>query len=351
MLYRLILKARHHAFDNGWKKSLKATLPTICIGNVTVGGTGKTPHTEMLLRLLSSHKGVAVLSRGYGRKSKGFLIVKPSGSSKEYGDEPLQIARKFPSRTIAVDKDRIEGCAKLKEMGEKMIILDDAFQYRKLQADLNIVLINYSRPVFDDRLLPFGRLRDLPERIFKADMLIVSKCPEDISLEEKFEFSRKLHLTDYDAEKCNALCPNGKHIDLLFSTIKYMPAQMVFPEGDPRYIYSQRIMYLSGIAKDRRLQDHLLSQYHVIKYFEFADHHDFSKKELAKVEKELRKAKACALATTEKDAQRLLSLEYVSPYLKDRLFMIPIEAHLTTQKEENILLDRVLELTDFNKQI
>ena len=349
MLYRLILEARHHAYDKRRKKSQKATLPTICIGNVTVGGTGKTPHTEMLLRLLSSHKGVAVLSRGYGRKSKGFLIVKPSGSSREFGDEPLQIARKFPSRTVAVDKDGIEGCAKLKEMDEKMVILDDAFQYRKLQADLNIVLINYNRPVFDDRLLPFGRLRDLPERIFKADMLIVIKCPEDISLEEKIEFSRKLHLKDFNSETCSALCPNGRHIDLLFSTIKYMPARMVFPEGDPRYIYSQRIMYLSGIAKDRRLQDHLLSQYHVIKSFEFADHHDFSKKELAHVEKELLKAKACALATTEKDAQRLLSLEYVSPYLRERIFMVPIEAHLTSQKEETLLLERVIGLSDFNK--
>lgn len=337
MLYSLILKSRHRAFDKGRRKSMHAVVPTICVGNVTVGGTGKTPHTEMLLRMLEGKKGVAVLSRGYGRKSKGFLVVKPDGSSRDFGDEPLQIARKFPDRIVAVDKDRIEGCSKLKEMGAKIVILDDAFQYRRLRADLNIVLVSYSRPVFEDKLLPFGRLRDIPERIFKSDVIVVSKCAEDISADEKRAFVEGLRLKDYNAEECSALCPDGRKIKVLFSTISYLAPKMVFPEGDPRYIYSQRIMYMSGIAKDRRLHDQLLSRYMILKSFEFSDHHDFSKGELARVEKELRKAKACALATTEKDAQRLTSLPYVSGYLKERLFMVPIEAHLTTPNEEKVL--------------
>ena len=338
MLYRLILKLRDAAYRSGRKKSSRAALPTICIGNVTVGGTGKTPHTEMLLRMLQQENGVAVLSRGYGRKTKGFLIVQPDGSSRDFGDEPFQIARKFPTRIVAVDKDRIEGCAKLKEVGAKIVLLDDAFQYRKLQANLNIVLINYSRPVFDDSLLPFGRLRDLPDRIFDADIIIVSKCPSDITEDEKIAFAQKIHLKNYNQQSCDALCPNGKKIKLLFSTIRYLSPTMLFPEGDPRFIYSQRIMYMSGIAEGKRLEDELLGRYKVLKFFEFGDHHDFSKGELAKVEKELRKAKACALVTTEKDAQRLRSLNYVSSYLKERLFMVPIEAELTTLSEKKVLL-------------
>ena len=344
MLYRLALRLRHHAFDTGRKKSVPSAIPSVCIGNVTVGGTGKTPHTEMLLRLLESREGVCVLSRGYGRRTKGFLKVDPDGSSAAYGDEPLQIARKFPERTVAVDADRAEGCGRLKEMGGKLVILDDAFQHRSLKADLNIVLVNYSRPVFDDRLLPFGRLRDLPERIFKADIIIVSKCPEDITEEEKCEFARKSHLTDYSSSECQAENPYGEKQILLFSTIKYLKPEMVFPEGDPRYIYSHKVMYLSGIAYDRRLHDHLLQNYRVLKSFEFADHHVFRKKELAGIEKELRKAKACPLVTTEKDAQRLRSLPFVSAYLKERTFMVPIQAVLTTETEKKLLLLRLEEL-------
>ncbi len=344
MLYRLALRLRHRAFDSGRRKSVPSAVPSVCIGNVTVGGTGKTPHTEMLLRLLEGRKGVCVLSRGYGRKSKGFLKVDPNGSSAVYGDEPLQIARKFPERIVAVDADRAEGCEKLKEMSGKLVILDDAFQHRSLKANLNIVLVNYSRPVFDDKLLPFGRLRDLPERIFKADIIIVSKCPEDITEEEKCEFARKIHLSGYSASECQAENPYGEKQTLLFSTIKYLRPEMVFPEGDPRYIYSHKVMYMSGIARDRRLQDHLLQDYHILKSFEFADHHNFRKKELSRIEKELREAKACPLATTEKDAQRLQSLPYVSTYLKERTFMVPIQAVLTTEAEEKLLLNRLEKL-------
>ena len=332
MLYRLALKLRHRAYDKGRKKSEKAVLPTVCIGNVTVGGTGKTPHTELCLRLLKDMKGVAVLSGGYGRKSKGFLKVDPEGKVCDYGDEPLQIARKFPERVVAVDKNRLEGCQKLKEdYACSLVILDDAFQHRKLKADLNVVLVNYSRPVFQDRMLPFGRLRDLPERIFKADVVIVSKCPQDISEEEKRELARKLRL-------------EGKGIELLYTYIHYLPPKMVFEEGDPRYIYSQRIIYMNGIARDRRLRDQLSASYHIIEEFNFPDHHDFSRKDLEKIEKAARKAKACAIATTEKDAQRLRSCAFVSDYLKERLFMIPIEARFCSPEDEALFSLRLKEL-------
>ena len=154
MIYGLWLRLRHLAYNKGWKKSFKADVPTVCVGNITTGGTGKTPHVEMLLHYLRvsdkwGYRPVAVLSRGYKRKSRGFQIVKPDSSASFCGDEPLQIARKFHGVTVAVDKDRVEGCRKL---DADIIILDDAFQYRRLIPSLSIVLVDYGRPVWEDKL-------------------------------------------------------------------------------------------------------------------------------------------------------------------------------------------------------
>ena len=202
-----------------WRKAPGAAVPTVCVGNITVGGTGKTPHTELILRLLQEsdrwgNASLAVLSRGYKRRSKGFQIVQRDSTATFAGDEPLQIARKFPAVTVAVDKNRVEGCEKL---GADIIVLDDAFQYKRLHASLNIVVVDWSRPVFDDRLLPFGRLRDLPKRLFEADVVIVTKCPPGIEEQEKAAFAEKLRLHGYDATVCSAFTPVDRRLTLLFS--------------------------------------------------------------------------------------------------------------------------------------
>jgi tetraacyldisaccharide 4'-kinase len=199
--YWLTLKIRHMLFDNGFRKVYEPAVPSICIGNITVGGTGKTPHTEMLVRTLLEDeqwygKNIAVLSRGYKRRSKGFQQVVADGRALDYGDEPLQIKKKFPMVTVAVDKSRRQGCMFLTDpesirtskKGRRciykdfpkadLILLDDAFQHRKVKAKVNIVLVDYSRPIFKDHLMPMGKLRDLPERIASADIVIVSKCPK-----------------------------------------------------------------------------------------------------------------------------------------------------------------------------
>ena len=194
MIYGLALKIRHFFYDKGWKKSFSPQVPTLCVGNVTAGGTGKTPHVEMILRMLIAHwKQPAVLSRGYKRKSKGFQIVPHDGSALQYGDEPVQMARKFPDITVAVDKDRVHGCEQLRGAG--VIVLDDAFQYRRLQPTLSIVLVDYHRPVFKDRLLPWGRLRDLPSRLKKADSVMVTKCPAYLDEEERASWRKHLKLS------------------------------------------------------------------------------------------------------------------------------------------------------------
>lgn len=284
MLHRLILKIRHRAYDRGRKEVHSSPVPSICVGNVTVGGTGKTPHTELLLRMLEELRPklqLSVLSRGYGRKTKGYLDVDPQGKSSDYGDEPLQLSRKFPSVRVAVDEDRVEGCSRLSQSGAQLIVLDDAFQHRRIAADLNIVLIDWNRPVFQDHLLPLGSLRDLPERIFKADALIVSKCPEELSDAEKGAFAVKLHLSDYNPASCTARTPEGRELPLLFTHVEYLPAVPVFPEGDHRYVYSKQAVLLSGIAKDGALKREVQRSYTLMKHFRFADHHEYSKRDVA----------------------------------------------------------------------
>ena len=262
LIQRLILKRAARA----WRKAPGAEVPTICVGNITVGGTGKTPHTEMILRLLQELRPearLAVLSRGYKRKSKGYQQVMTDSTASFAGDEPLQIKRKFPEVKVSVDKNRVEGCRNLVSDGTDIIVLDDAFQYKKLHATLNIVLVNYKRPIFEDSLLPFGRLRDLPSRIADADVVIVTKCPHEMEEDEKSEWRKTLRLD------------GGK--PLFFTTVDYDAHVAVWPgEADPRYNYSKTVILFSGIADDTPLRAYLSDTYKIVDVLKFPDHHKFS---------------------------------------------------------------------------
>ena len=347
MLHRLILKLRHRAYDSGRKEVHSSPVPSICVGNVTVGGTGKTPHTELLLRMLEELRPklqLSVLSRGYGRKTKGYLDVDPCGKSSDYGDEPLQIARKFPSVRVAVDENRVEGCSRLSQSGTQLIVLDDAFQHRRIRADLSIVLIDYNRPVFQDRMLPWGSLRDLPERIFEADILIVSKCPSEMGDAAKEEFALRLKLSNYDPARCTARTPDGRELPLLFSHIGYLPTVPVFPEGEHRYVYSKQAVLLSGIAKDGALKREVQRNYSLMKHFRFADHHEYTKRDVKKLLACSREFPVAGFITTEKDGARLLQYEDFPAELRERLLMIPIEVEFSCPAERQLLCERLASL-------
>ena len=223
--YAITLAIRDLLYRKGWKKARKAEVPTVSVGNITVGGTGKTPHVEMILRLLQQSpewcdKQLAVLSRGYKRDSTGFQQVTAEGSAAMYGDEPMQIKKKFPGVVVAVDKKREQGCDLLahpeKLTGRRWekrcwnrefkpadyILLDDAFQYRRLKPPKSVVLVDSNRPVQKDMLLPLGRLRDLPERIYDADALIVTQCPAALDETARAAFVRDLGFTDFLPSAC-----------------------------------------------------------------------------------------------------------------------------------------------------
>lgn len=359
--YWLSLKIRHFLYDSGLKKVSSADVPTICIGNVTVGGTGKTPHTEMLIRTLLNdedwgRKNLAVLSRGYKRKTKGFQQVTADGSSLAYGDEPLQIKKKFPGITVAVDKSRIEGCdflvhpeklqtsKKARKCIDKnlqaadLIILDDAYQHRALKPTVSIVLVDYSRPVYNDHLLPFGRLRDLPERIGAADIIIVSKCPNELNAWEKCSWAENLGIRNFDAASCSGIRKNGRRQHIFFSTICYDGAEAVFPEGDPRYIYTKRLILFSGIANDAPLLSYLSSDYKIVRHFRFPDHHKFSRSDINTIASAAREFPTSVIMTTEKDCQRVRDCHKIKEELKQRMFYSPIKTAFLTEKEKETFI-------------
>lgn len=333
MFYRLILKIRHLAYDKGWKKVSKAPVPTICVGNLTAGGTGKTPHTEMILRTLVysdrwAFRPLGVLSRGYKRKSKGYQTVPSDGSAAQFGDEPVQLARKFPAVSVAVDKNRVDGCGRLAEAGAELIVLDDAFQYRALAADKSLVLVDFYRPVFRDKLLPFGRLRDLPSRIRKADIVIVTKCPSDPEEEERSLWRKQLKL-------------DGKQ-HLFFTTLRYSDPVPVFPEGDPRYAYAQRLILCTGIANDAPLRSHLSDSYKIVERLSFPDHHKFTRADIRSLAAAVKHHPTACVMTTEKDAQRLADVKKVPDELRKRMFYLPVEAAFFTPEEETAFAETLL---------
>lgn len=358
--YYLILKIRHFFYDHGWKKVSKSPVKTIGIGNLTVGGTGKTPHAEMVIRSLLmggevGSRDIALLSRGHKRKLRGFQILPKNPDASLYGDEPSQIKNKFPHITVAVDKDRVRGCNALNapeeflssKAGRKcrvrefpkadVIVLDDVLQYRSLKPDLSIMLVDFSRPVFRDRLMPMGRLRDLRERISSADVIIVTKCPFELNGFDRGNWAEALGVEHYDVSKCR-----GDRQWLFFTTISYDEALPVFDTGDQRYIYSPRAIAFSGIADDTRFCNEIRLNYRIVSHLSYPDHHKFSKSDIREINAAAKANPTSVVLTTEKDCQRMRNVENVPEDLKKRMFYIPIRAKFLDSAQANIFNELLL---------
>ena len=338
--YWLTLAIRNKLYDRNVFKSERFDIPVISVGNISVGGTGKTPHTEMLVSLLKGDYRVAVISRGYKRKSKGYHVVKATDDFSQCGDEPLQIKRKFPDVVVAVCKDRAQAIRKVQEeFGVNLVILDDAYQHRKITPSCNILLVNYNRTISGDNLLPIGRLRDLPSQTKRADAVIITKCPvfgqfdgaeneekglEAIAEQEKY-WRKNLGLRDDQP--------------VFFSTAEYCQAVPVFPGiCNVRYLYSKFAVAFTGIADDRLFRSQLVSTHQVEEVLKFPDHKNFSRSDIKKIEAMARRQKEAAVITTEKDSMRLKSNKYVSSELKERLFALPVGCRIiTAAKREEFL--------------
>ena len=316
--YYLILSIRHMLYNLKIFKSTKFDIPVICVGNISAGGTGKTPMVEFIVNELREEKRVAVLSMGYGRKSRGFRYVSVNDSVSDSGDEPLQIKKRFPTVVVAVDKNRVRGIKRLLKLPEnerpEVVVLDDAFQYRKILACCNIVLVDYTRPLDKDYLLPIGRLRDLPSQMKRADVVIVTKSPPE--------------LPDYEPDMWKNRLKINANQKLLFSSLMYGDAKGVFEGNDRRYLSSKFTIVVTGIANPKPLLYHLVNIYKIEKHLKFGDHHRFTSGDARKFNKLAKRYPKAVFYTTEKDAQRIEKLKGLSPDFTQRLFYLPIEMGL-----------------------
>jgi len=296
ILYGLGVRLRHFLYDRGWLSSKRYPFPILCVGNLAVGGTGKTPMVEYLVRLLGQEQ-VAILSRGYRRKTKGFVLADDSATAMTLGDEPYQYHRKFPRATVAVCESRQEGIERLLENPHfKYIILDDAFQHRKVQAETNLLLTSYDKLYTQDFLLPVGSLRDIRSRARKAQIIIVTKCPE---------------LTQTEQEKIIQQLKPLPSQKVYFTTIAY--SDRVYSHEDSQALkdfIATPFTLVTGIANPTPLVDFLEKQGASFEHLAYSDHHHFSNRELEFLRQKGR------ILTTEKDYVRLegaLSTLYYLP--------------------------------------
>ncbi|MDR1342635.1 MAG: tetraacyldisaccharide 4'-kinase [Prevotellaceae bacterium] len=337
-LFWLAVTLRHALYAHKILKQHEFKIPVICVGNLTVGGTGKTPHVQMLMQLLGK-EGVkaAVLSRGYKRKSSGFFYVEKSSTACGVGDEPLQIKRRFPEATVAVCKDRVLGIKKI--IGDnpevKVVILDDAFQHRRVKAGLSIVLTTCDNLATKDYMLPLGRLRDSVSRLAYAEMLVVTKCPHS------------LKPIDFNVLEKNLKVKPYQH--LYFTAYAY-GSMVHLATGKPvATLDGKSVVALAGIANPQPFFDLLSERYTVAQTFRFPDHHHFGARDLSLLEQTMRRRPDSVLVVTEKDAMRLADAD-VSDELRSKIYYQPIDVQFLNNGQK-CFIQKTLSYVRENKRI
>ncbi|PTT02937.1 tetraacyldisaccharide 4'-kinase [Pedobacter sp. HMWF019] len=325
LIYGMVTLVRNKFYDWGLFRSVKFNLPVICVGNLVVGGSGKTPVTEYLVQLLDDYK-IAILSRGYGRKTKGFILADGAATAESIGDEPMQFYRKFSNITVAVCEDRVKGIELLKEHHD-LIILDDAFQHRRVRAGFNILLFEYQKLLRPQFLLPAGNLREFFFGYQRAESLLITKIPVHLDIEGKKKVLKKFKKGNIPA----------------FSEIKYAALEPVYGESGKQkvsLIKNMKVFLLTGIANPEPMISYLSGCGVDVDHHHYADHHQFSLSEIQRLvrafEKERDKEKI--IITTEKDAQRLSDIRIKELLLNLPVFYLPIRIEI--QKEDKVTFDQ-----------
>ena len=327
-LYGLGVKFRNMLFEIGILHSESFDVPVISVGNITVGGTGKTPHVEYLIELLKDKAKVAVLSRGYKRRTRGFVIADDNATAKTIGDEPLQMKRKYGDDiTVAVDRKRCHGIRQLTsdEDGIDVILLDDAFQHRYVKPGVNILLVDYHRLIIYDKLLPAGRLREPLSGKNRADIVIVTKCPHDLKPMEFRVITKAMNLYPFQR--------------LFFTCLEYRNITPVFGSGE-QSLYSIgkdcHILLLTGIASPQQMIEDLSPRCPHITPLTFGDHHTFTSSDVARINNEFAALPhPKMIITTEKDATRLIAVEGLSEEVRGAMFALPVKIRFMLGQEES----------------
>ena len=315
-LYYLVSVLRNVLYDLSICKSTKFEIPTIGIGNLAVGGTGKSPMVEYLIDLLSDKHSIATLSRGYGRNTKSFLLANEKSTHLDIGDEPLQFYNKYNNIVVSVDNNRVNGINKLLQIDNppKVILLDDSFQHRKLILGLSILLTDYNNLYFNDYALPFGDLREPASSSKRADIVIVTKCPENLTEITKFEIKNKLKLKL--SQK------------LFFSSIEYSNF-VIFNTKKIDFIdfIKHKFMLITGLANPEQIVTYLVNNNCNFEHKKFKDHHDYITNDLEKIDPLLN------ILTTEKDYAKL-----IKTFPERNIYYLPISVNIDSDKLFNKLI-------------
>lgn len=345
-LYQWAVQLRNFCFDQGWLRGKSYPIPVICVGNITAGGTGKTPHVELILECLTPTYRVAVLTRGYGRKRRGLVIADEYSTVRDIGDEPRQIKRKYPEVIVAVDGHRRRAMDYLMGLPEaerpQVVVMDDGFQHRYIRPSYSIVLTDATRPIWDEKLLPQGLLREPLTALGRADCVIATKCPPEMSPIEHRIIKRNLNLYP--------------HQRIYFSRIKYQPlrsllslmgrdADDALPLTPPKL--GSPIVQLSGIARVEPFAAQLRKHYHVIGEWTYPDHHRFSERDVAdwvgQTATLSRVQPEWCIICTEKDAMRLVDIAPHIPHdLLSRIYYLPIGVQIIDKEKDFLhLIERL----------
>ena len=312
LLYGLVVLARNWLYDAGLFKSREFDLPVIAVGNLDVGGAGKSPMTEYLVRLLQHNHAVATLSRGYGRTTRGFVVADKNSAADQIGDEPAQFKAHFPGVTVAVCEDRAYGIERLRSSHD-VIILDDAFQHRKVKPGYSILLFDYSRITGLQLMLPAGNLREPFSGRWRADVIVITKCPAGITTEQQKQVIEKVKPLPYQS--------------VFFTSITYHPFTALLDASLNGAIDADTTVFLlTGIANAKPLLRHLNSLTSKLIHHEYPDHHRFTLKNISKLASDFEECSAHKkiIVTTEKDAQRLRERALKVAIQRLPIYVIPI---------------------------
>lgn len=327
-IYGSIVRFRNWLFDMGLKKSKSFSIPIISVGNITVGGSGKTPHVEYLIRLLHDKAKIAVLSRGYKRKSHGYVLAEESTTMPEIGDEPFQMHQKFSDIYVAVDAKRARGIENLQNdeatKDVDVVLLDDAFQHRYVKPGINILLVDYHRLIIYDKMLPAGRLREPLSGKNRADIVIITKCPKDLKPMEFRVLTKAMDL--YPFQK------------LYFTCIDYDTPKGVFEENQIELdkLQDYHVLLLTGIASPKQMEHDLKPMTKDITNLSFGDHHSFKGKDIDRINDTFESMpEPRIIITTEKDAVRLRETEGLYEKVKSNMYELPIKVSFMLDQQDN----------------
>lgn len=342
-LYGGITFMRNKFFDWGILKQERFDVPVIVVGNLAVGGTGKTPHTEYIVEGLRHSFHLAVLSRGFKRRTKGFVMASSHSTPRDIGDEPYQMYNKFGGDVpVVVCEDRQRGINELLKIDPdiNLIVLDDAFQHRYVKPAVSICITEYGKPVFEDSMLPYGRLRESARGIYRADMVVVSKCPDDLSPMDCRLMHNRLNLYPEPSQY------------LFFSRYDYCPLKPVFPKhGRPapymdRLTQADSVLAVAGVGNPRPFVRYIKSHQARVKVNVYPDHHNFTRKDIENIRRryESLKGQRRIIITTEKDAVRLSTNPYFPHELKAHTYYLPIKVDFINYGQQQTFIETIREI-------